>query len=364
MKTFILCLTFALLVTVTGNNVLAQSEEKTMTSAKFGLKMNYPSDWTFIPSAPEFQEYTPGIYDYTAIVPPGQATVGHFCPSLEVEINAQSLDCVTESPVHLGILAYRLQDGTTLKEFYEGNIKRGEQMKDLSGSPKYIQASKINISGVSAIETISTSGGGGSLGKLLNQLGQTSPTSKDIKISVVNGNTGYEFSGGTEDQKEFDTYLPTLQKIMNSIQIQGAMENPENTMFVPEAVTSSSEEATTSNTSEDLVLLSHKLKKGEGDYNDIIGQVKNIGSDTLEFVKIGISVYDKNGDIVGTDSTYAESSTLEPNQKSSFDILSPKDNFDGMDSYELSLSWQTPDGSDKYVDNAPIYKEKSEGEPN
>jgi hypothetical protein len=192
---------------------------------------------------------------------------------------------------------------------------------------------------------------------LLDTIGQTNPTSKYITLYFVNGSTGYTFFGAVDDQKDFDTYLPKFQKMFNSIQILGAVENPENTIFVPETVASSSGETMTP--SEDLVLLSHKLKKGDGDYNDIIGQVKNIGSDTIEFVKIGVSVYDKNGDIVGTDSTYAESSTLEPNQKSSFDISSSKDNFEGMASYELSLSWQTPEGGDEYVDNALNYKEKS-----
>ena len=108
-------------------------------------------------------------------------------------------------------------------------------------------------------------------------------------------------------------------------------------------------------------MLSHKLKKGAGNYNHVIAQVKNIGNDTIEFVKIGISVYDKNGDIVGTDSTYAESPTLEPNQKSSVDIISSKDNFEGMDSCELTLSWQTPDGIDEYIDNAQIYESGQNG---
>ena len=98
------------------------------------------------------------------------------------------------------------------------------------------------------------------------------------------------------------------------------------------------------------------MKKGDGDYNDIIGQVKNIGSDTVEYVKIGLSVYDKNGDIIGTDSSYTQATSLEPNQKSTFDIFSTKDNFDGMASYELSLYWRDSDGTDQYVENAQIYK--------
>ncbi len=109
--------------------------------------------------------------------------------------------------------------------------------------------------------------------------------------------------GAIDDQKDFQTYLPTFQKIFNSIQIQGAKENPENSMFAPD--TKAAPPPT-----QDLVLLSHKLKKGDGNYNDIIGQVKNIGSDIVEHVKIGLNVYNKNGDVVGTEYAHADALTL------------------------------------------------------
>jgi len=125
-----------------------------------------------------------------------------------------------------------------------------------------------------------------------------------------------------------------------------------------EDTTTENSSSASDNQSANIVLLSHKLKKGEGNYNNVIGQVKNVGNDTLEYVKIGVNVYDKNGDLIGTDSAYAESSTLEPNQKSSFDITSSNDNFEGMDSYELFLSWQNSDGIDRYVDDAQIIKQK------
>lgn len=198
------------------------------------------------------------------------------------------------------------------------------------------------------------------MGKVLESIGQETTPSKFIDVYVANGSTGYDIAARVDDEKDFDTYLPTFQKIFNSIQIQGGIENPENTTFVPETISAPSGEIQTT-PSKDLVLLSHKLKKGDGNYNDIIGQVKNIGSDTLEFVKIGVNIYDKNGDIVGTDSNYAESTTLEPDQKSSFDIFSSKDNFEGMESYELSLSWQKSDGNNEYVDNAQVYEIEQNG---
>jgi len=325
---------------------MAQSDEKTFTSPKFGVSMTYPSDWTFVPSSEE--DFTPGIYDYSVMVPPGSADLGEFCPNSNVGTSPRGLDCEPKSPTGLSISVYKLQDGTTLKEFYEKEVaKFNNEVKSLVGGREFIETNKVNISGLSGIQTISMTTGGGSLGNLLKMIDKEPPKREDIFVYLVNGSTGYQIFGGTDDKKDFDTYFPTLQKMINSFQIQGAKENPENTAFVPNSKNAPPV---------DVVMLSQKLKKGSGDYNDIIGQVKNIGSDTVEFVKIGLTVYDKNGDVVGTDSTYSTATTLEPNQKSSFDIITTKDNFDGMASYELSLQWRDSDGIDQYVDNAQIYK--------
>ncbi|CAN5637045.1 hypothetical protein BH18THE1_BH18THE1_19430 [soil metagenome] len=67
-------------------------------------------------------------------------------------------------------------------------------------------------------------------------------------------------------------------------------------------------------------------------------------------------MYDKDGDIIGTDYTYATAESLKPNQKSAFDLASSGDTFKGMDYYELSLEWSNADSSQGYVENAQIYK--------
>lgn len=307
--------------------------------------MEYPLDWTFVS---EEEDFTPGIYDYSVMTPPGSASLGKFCPTSDVESNGGGFECGTKSPVELSISIFKLKDGTTLKEFYEGEIaKFNDQLKGLVGAKDFIETNKVNISGLSAIQTITMSTGGGSLNNLLKMIGKEPPKREDIFVYLVNGSTGYQIFGGVDDKEDFDTYYPTLQKMINSFQIQGAKENPENMAFVPN---------TKNAPIVDVVMLSQKLKKGSGGYNDIIGQVKNIGRDTVEFVKIGLTVYDKNGDVIGTDSTYAASTTLKPNQKSSFDIFSSKDNFVGMKNYELSLHWRDSDGIDQYVDNAQLYK--------
>jgi hypothetical protein len=337
-------LLFLSILFVTGQT-LAQTDEKTFTNTKFGLSLKYPSDWTFVPGE---QEFTPGIYDYTVMIPPGSASLGEFCPNSNVGSNSKVADCGTESPAGLSISVYNLKDGTTLEEFYEKELtKFNTEVKSLVGGREIIETNKVNISGLPAIQTISVTTGGGSLGNALKMIGKEPPGRKDIFVYLVNGNTGYQIFGGTDDKKDFDTYYPTLQKMIDSFQIQRAKENLDNAAFIPDTQTAPND---------DLVLLSHRMKKGSGDYNDIIGQVKNIGSDTVEFVKIGLTIYDKNSDVIGTDSTYADSTTLKPNQKSSFDIFSSKDNFIGMKNYELTLQWRDSNGDDQYVDNAQIYK--------
>jgi len=75
---------------------------------------------------------------------------------------------------------------------------------------------------------------------------------------------------------------------------------------------------------------------GNDDYNDIVGQVRNMRTDSVELVRVGLTVYDKNGNVVGTDSSYTQATRLELNQKSSFDIHLNKDNFDA---YEIIFSF-------------------------
>lgn len=101
-----------------------------------------------------------------------------------------------------------------------------------------------------------------------------------------------------------------------------------------------------------ITLLSQKLKIGKGDYNNLVGEVRNVGNDTANSVKIGMTSHDRNGNIIGTDSAYISVDSLKAGQKSSFDMLSPKDNFEGMYNYTLSLQWIDSEGNERYVDNA------------
>jgi hypothetical protein len=134
----------------------------------------------------------------------------------------------------------------------------------------------------------------------------------------------------------------------------------------PETNSTSSSNSTSNSTSSenpnaaDIVLLSQKLKKSSFGYRDLVGQVKNIGSDSAAYVEILLTVYDKNGGVIRTESTYADVDLLKPGQKSPFKFFASADDFKGMDHYELSIEWQNhKDSSQGYLENAKIYKDNT-----
>ena len=54
---------------------------------------------------------------------------------------------------------------------------------------------------------------------LLRSLGEEVPTNERISITFVNGSMAYEIVGGIHDERDFDTYRPTLQKMLDSLQL-------------------------------------------------------------------------------------------------------------------------------------------------
>lgn len=82
------------------------------------------------------------------------ASLGGFCPTSIVGSDPKVLDCQSKSPVSVGINVYNLKEGTTLKEFHDGKNAQAEELKNLAGSPKYIETKEITISGLPAIQTI------------------------------------------------------------------------------------------------------------------------------------------------------------------------------------------------------------------
>lgn len=76
----------------------------------------------------------------------------------------------------------------------------------------------------------------------------------------------------------------------------------------------------------------------------IVGEVLNQAPVTAKFVKIIATFYNANGQVIGTDFTYADPSDLAPNQRAPFDILVSEGSMPmyQMGSYGLAVDWQQP----------------------
>ena len=108
-----------------------------------------------------------------------------------------------------------------------------------------------------------------------------------------------------------------------------------------------------------IILTSHKyIEKNDSAFDDIVGQVKNIGNGIAESVEIIFTYYDTNGDIVGTDNTYVNIQKLNPGQKAPFSQFMDRNTTIGMTNYEIAIKWNNVDGSEEYIENAEVIREE------
>lgn len=82
----------------------------------------------------------------------------------------------------------------------------------------------------------------------------------------------------------------------------------------------------------------------------IEGQIKNIGSNKVSFVKVLISFYGESGNLLGTQFSYTEPSVVAPKNYSIFKVVIPNTDpkIKGMSTYTINLLWQYSDGSSGY----------------
>ena len=122
---------------------------------------------------------------------------------------------------------------------------------------------------------------------------------------------------------------------------------------------------TTTNTKGKIILSSHKYTETDDDetYDELSGQVKNVGNGTAEDVNIIFTYYDTNGNAIGNDNTGIYANILNSGQKSSFlgwrDVTKTPD----MAYYEIALSWYNSDGSQEYIENIDVTKDPQEKIP-
>jgi hypothetical protein len=78
-----------------------------------------------------------------------------------------------------------------------------------------------------------------------------------------------------------------------------------------------------------------------GSYH-VRGEIRNVGNDTLQFVKVTAHFYDANNQPVGaTSCCYADPTDIEPGHTSTFDSFAMKGDLSATpSSYRLSFGWQ------------------------
>jgi hypothetical protein len=92
-------------------------------------------------------------------------------------------------------------------------------------------------------------------------------------------------------------------------------------------------------------LLSQRFNEDEFS-SEIVGEVENNGTEAVKFVKVATTFYDGNGNIVGTENTYADPSDLSPGMKAPFKIFLTSDSvISDTETYGFTISWDNPDGS-------------------
>jgi hypothetical protein len=112
------------------------------------------------------------------------------------------------------------------------------------------------------------------------------------------------------------------------------------------------------NTKGKIILTSHKYTASDdSDFDDLFGQVKNVGNGTAEDVSIIFTYYDIDGNAIGNNYAEIYANILKPGQKSSFSIVRDVILTPGMAYYEIALSWYNSDGTQEYIDNVEVTKD-------
>jgi hypothetical protein len=123
-------------------------------------------------------------------------------------------------------------------------------------------------------------------------------------------------------------------------------------------------ETTKDNQKGKIILTSHKYTKNDdSDFDDLIGQVKNIGNGTAEDVSIIFTYYDSNGNVIENNSVRTYADILHPNQKSSFYNFRDVTKTPDMAYYEIALSWYNSDGTQEYIEDIEVTKDPQEKIP-
>lgn len=85
-----------------------------------------------------------------------------------------------------------------------------------------------------------------------------------------------------------------------------------------------------------LEILSHSSYTDSIGWMHVVGEIKNIGSGTANYVKVIATFYDETGKVVAAEFAYSNPSDIEPGQKAPFEILLSDERAPYVASYELT----------------------------
>lgn len=94
-----------------------------------------------------------------------------------------------------------------------------------------------------------------------------------------------------------------------------------------------------------VVILSHSSFIDIFGYYDVVGEVKNVGDQPVEWVTVTATFYDSEGQVVGTNSAYTYLEVLLPGRKSPFKIVETESAvIEKITNYSLKVSFQQSAG--------------------
>lgn len=88
----------------------------------------------------------------------------------------------------------------------------------------------------------------------------------------------------------------------------------------------------------DAKILSMSTTRDVFEWLHIVGEIENTGIETLEFVKVIATIYDKADKVIGVESTYTQPHTLKRGQVAPFEVICMGDIPTGV-RYKLTVSW-------------------------
>lgn len=146
--------------------------------------------------------------------------------------------------------------------------------------------------------------------------------------------------------------------LLLSIMISWILINPNQFNVFGVFIINKSESEDDSESNAKIILLAQKYKSSRF-ADEVVGQVKNVGNGTAEFVKISFTLFDKKGQLIGTEYCYADQNILQPSQKSTFKMMIDEKTGDKVKAFEVSLTWMNPDGAEQYIENVDVEDESN-----